>query len=210
ARTAATHQSRCGTSAPSGSGAHRCPAGAPPAGPPRAATPPLPLSVPTAPATTRPGERGPPPPPPGPSRSPLQRAGPSVALSTERTGGPGRWPRRTCPARTRSEEHTSELQSRFDLVCRLLLEKKNRCRRPVTDLRPLALRPLRHQRAPLVPYTTLFRSHQPPRDPVSAGHLRRRPARVDHRCNELVLQSPCRPSEPGDLVGGLGERAPRA
>src|SRR5699024_12108020 len=26
---------------------------------------------------------------------------------------------------TRSEEHTSELQSRFDLVCRLLLEKEN-------------------------------------------------------------------------------------
>src|SRR5437868_12877703 len=40
----------------------------------------------------------------------------------------------TCPTfvrprvylgRLRSEEHTSELQSRFDLVCRLLLEKKN-------------------------------------------------------------------------------------
>src|SRR5699024_12551920 len=29
------------------------------------------------------------------------------------------------PAPTRSEEHTSELQSRFDLVCRLLLEKTN-------------------------------------------------------------------------------------
>src|SRR5699024_12207885 len=29
-----------------------------------------------------------------------------------------------CPVTTRSEEHTSELQSRFDLVCRLLLEKK--------------------------------------------------------------------------------------
>src|SRR5438067_8475780 len=28
-------------------------------------------------------------------------------------------------SRRRSEEHTSELQSRFDLVCRLLLEKKN-------------------------------------------------------------------------------------
>src|SRR5207249_5568195 len=28
-------------------------------------------------------------------------------------------------AEKRSEEHTSELQSRFDLVCRLLLEKKN-------------------------------------------------------------------------------------
>src|SRR5699024_11397842 len=32
----------------------------------------------------------------------------------------------------RSEEHTSELQSRFDLVCRLLLEKKKR-RIPVLD-----------------------------------------------------------------------------
>src|SRR3712207_8888587 len=29
------------------------------------------------------------------------------------------------PRRTRSEEHTSELQSRQYLVCRLLLEKKN-------------------------------------------------------------------------------------
>src|SRR5437868_8921056 len=28
--------------------------------------------------------------------------------------------------RVRSEEHTSELQSRFDLVCRLLLEKKKK------------------------------------------------------------------------------------
>src|SRR5690606_39984133 len=30
------------------------------------------------------------------------------------------------PARPRSEEHTSELQSRENLVCRLLLEKKKR------------------------------------------------------------------------------------
>src|SRR5699024_12193373 len=30
----------------------------------------------------------------------------------------------TCTPSLRSEEHTSELQSRFDLVCRLLLEKK--------------------------------------------------------------------------------------
>src|SRR5438067_4887016 len=29
-------------------------------------------------------------------------------------------------AASRSEEHTSELQSRFDLVCRLLLEKKKK------------------------------------------------------------------------------------
>src|SRR5207249_5285736 len=30
------------------------------------------------------------------------------------------------PKLGRSEEHTSELQSRFDLVCRLLLEKKKK------------------------------------------------------------------------------------
>src|SRR5438034_7942575 len=30
------------------------------------------------------------------------------------------------PKRYRSEEHTSELQSHSDLVCRLLLEKKNK------------------------------------------------------------------------------------
>src|SRR2546422_8813639 len=30
------------------------------------------------------------------------------------------------PAEERSEEHTSELQSRLHLVCRLLLEKKNK------------------------------------------------------------------------------------
>src|SRR5258707_11990431 len=39
-----------------------------------------------------------------------------------------RWPWTTCTTRdtgSRSEEHTSELQSRQYLVCRLLLEKKN-------------------------------------------------------------------------------------
>src|SRR5438067_10621415 len=33
----------------------------------------------------------------------------------------------------RSEEHTSELQSRFDLVCRLLLEKKKISSREAID-----------------------------------------------------------------------------
>src|SRR2546430_9163622 len=49
-----------------------------------------------------------------------------------RSGTPrGECPRRTCcssrsrPSRWRSEEHTSELQSQSNLVCRLLLEKKN-------------------------------------------------------------------------------------
>src|SRR5689334_24062984 len=32
----------------------------------------------------------------------------------------------TPPGQTRSEEHTSELQSQFHLVCRLLLEKKKK------------------------------------------------------------------------------------
>src|SRR5215208_7340326 len=46
---------------------------------------------------------------------------------------PGRGPRRGAPPRRdgdrrrlRSEEHTSELQSRGHLVCRLLLEKKKK------------------------------------------------------------------------------------
>src|SRR5207249_9042409 len=34
------------------------------------------------------------------------------------------------PQLGRSEEHTSELQSRFDLVCRLLLEKKKEMEAP--------------------------------------------------------------------------------
>src|SRR5207249_10711635 len=34
----------------------------------------------------------------------------------------------------RSEEHTSELQSRFDLVCRLLLEKKKKTQKIITQL----------------------------------------------------------------------------
>src|SRR5690349_24352041 len=37
-------------------------------------------------------------------------------------------PSNTTPATNRSEEHTSELQSRRDLVCRLLLEKKKKQR----------------------------------------------------------------------------------
>src|SRR5437868_8883932 len=47
------------------------------------------------------------------------RNGPDPAWLSERhvPAGPG-------GRGTRSEEHTSELQSRFDLVCRLLLEKK--------------------------------------------------------------------------------------
>src|SRR5437867_6445775 len=38
---------------------------------------------------------------------------------------PGPPPQCCIPGTIRSEEHTSELQSPYDLVCRLLLEKKN-------------------------------------------------------------------------------------
>src|SRR5207249_10665547 len=50
---------------------------------------------------------------------------------------------------TRSEEHTSELQSRFDLVCRLLLEKKKID--PVAQVRaasPTRSAPVRRPRSP--------------------------------------------------------------
>src|SRR2546429_5859128 len=46
---------------------------------------------------------------------------------------PASLPTRTPRASSRSEEHTSELQSRLHLVCRLLLEKKKH-ERPVTRL----------------------------------------------------------------------------
>src|SRR5207248_5494403 len=36
----------------------------------------------------------------------------------------------------RSEEHTSELQSPYDLVCRLLLEKKKNHHQPISDWEP--------------------------------------------------------------------------
>src|SRR5437868_10519382 len=39
----------------------------------------------------------------------------------------------------RSEEHTSELQSRFDLVCRLLLEKKKKLAQQLLSERHLLL-----------------------------------------------------------------------
>src|SRR2546422_3481681 len=44
------------------------------------------------------------------------------------------------PRRWRSEEHTSELQSRLHLVCRLLLEKKKKRKlEPLTIMRALLI-----------------------------------------------------------------------
>src|SRR5687768_18172836 len=52
------------------------------------------------------------------------RVAPSAALPCRKRWSPPRGPSPP-PERARSEEHTSELQSRLHLVCRLLLEKKN-------------------------------------------------------------------------------------
>src|SRR6266536_1150914 len=96
------------------------------------------------------------------------------------------WSRR----RRRSEEHTSELQSRVDLVCRLLLEKKKERERHEPRARQLSyqmttkrvevsiadslcvrflcffavffLMIRRPPRSTLFPYTTLFRSDDRP------------------------------------------------
>src|SRR5699024_12197847 len=57
----------------------------------------------------------------------------------------------SCVGKTnaRSEEHTSELQSRFDLVCRLLLEKKNTqhqsCNTRCASPRPYRIQPCARQ-----------------------------------------------------------------
>src|SRR2546422_4875981 len=50
----------------------------------------------------------------------------STPARTARNGGSTRRERSIAFARARSEEHTSELQSRLHLVCRLLLEKKKK------------------------------------------------------------------------------------
>src|SRR3712207_8939840 len=75
----------------------------------------------------------------GSAASPTPRC--STSSSVEQTEVPNRWTTTsaaawardaaTCsgtPAARRSEEHTSELQSRQYLVCRLLLEQKNQYR----------------------------------------------------------------------------------
>src|SRR2546422_8435742 len=54
----------------------------------------------------------------------------------------GRRPRQVACAVFRSEEHTSELQSRLHLVCRLLLEKKKKQTRKHEH--PLAQTPASH------------------------------------------------------------------
>src|SRR5436190_10041814 len=57
--------------------------------------------------------------------APLSRSSPAVTFVVPvYVAGPASTIRPAPPVTRRSEEHTSELQSHSDLVCRLLLEKK--------------------------------------------------------------------------------------
>src|SRR5688572_32062761 len=62
------------------------------------------------------------------------RGGRTESLLSTKTGRPLEpW---TANSIDRSEEHTSELQSQSNLVCRLLLEKKKQCRHPHSSAHP--------------------------------------------------------------------------
>src|SRR5438034_1607370 len=61
----------------------------------------------------------------GADRAPGRAAGGRQPRAGERARALRRTDPQTAQAGRRSEEHTSELQSHSDLVCRLLLEKKN-------------------------------------------------------------------------------------
>src|SRR2546422_8471233 len=55
---------------------------------------------------------------------------------------------------SRSEEHTSELQSRLHLVCRLLLEKKKKKKQQISDVKRQTDGLSRHYSAPTPQYDT--------------------------------------------------------
>src|SRR5216684_8687595 len=67
--------------------------------------------------------------------SPGRRSGPVSWTSSTSSSRPSWWEAATRPCPTRSEEHTSELQSRLHLVCRLLLEKKKKKNITIHDLK---------------------------------------------------------------------------
>src|SRR5438034_6132811 len=81
----------------------------------------------------------------------------SVAAALRRDGAlvqlgrlAGEIPGAARPGNGRSEEHTSELQSHSDLVCRLLLEKKKKQNQTTTNAMPATPCP---QPAPRKPHT---------------------------------------------------------
>src|SRR2546430_10701334 len=80
----------------------------------------------------------------------------------------------------RSEEHTSELQSQSNLVCRLLLEKKNNVHRQIQHIRETTPAPA-----------------SPPRDSAMSSHLGRTEASlamsgISFQGTQLDVSSPVR------------------
>src|SRR5438309_7791562 len=65
--------------------------------------------------------------------SPRERQGKSPSLSPSLKSCP-RPERKRRGRKERSEEHTSELQSQFHLVCRLLLEKKKKKKKHIQSI----------------------------------------------------------------------------
>src|SRR2546422_6592044 len=76
-------------------------------------------------------------------RSPLPQVGsPPRPAPRPPTQRPVARPARAAPPALRSEEHTSELQSRLHLVCRLLLEKKKKKKKQIIQKGILSRRSL--------------------------------------------------------------------
>src|SRR2546430_11059991 len=70
----------------------------------------------------------------------LEYACPATTLLPQRNGLTMVTPSTSRPWQKRSEEHTSELQSQSNLVCRLLLEKKKTTTKPTLCALQQALR----------------------------------------------------------------------
>src|SRR5256885_11466315 len=90
--------------------------------------------------------------PPCPTSPTTAKSGGPTSAPSPSAPRPPRWPNGRMPRRWhaasgrpwRSEEHTSELQSPCNLVCRLLLEKKKKIvKRKTQDLHIYTLRSLR-------------------------------------------------------------------
>src|SRR2546422_6673458 len=68
-----------------------------------------------------------------PHSPPATRASQAAYCAGRGRSSPSAWRCAASCSAPRSEEHTSELQSRLHLVCRLLLEKKNHPTLPLTS-----------------------------------------------------------------------------
>src|SRR2546430_2110189 len=121
----------------------------------------------------------------------------------------------------RSEEHTSELQSQSNLVCRLLLEKKNKGKLPRTNCGPgpsstrpsrtyslRTRRSLRPRRSPDVRKSRAqhTRSHHSLHGPRDDAHRRRYHTRREAARESSVggQAAPARGEEVGEGGGGRG------